>query len=99
MKNEFDLELYELVSELNETAGRVVSRIVENVDDAFARITSLLPRMNRKGDVDWNKMKICSELGLSLGQFVLSIPPVSWDTMPQKRSWTLIVLCLNTWAL
>jgi|LakMenE01Jun11ns_1017448.scaffolds.fasta_scaffold9724763_2 hypothetical protein len=61
MKNEFDLEPYELVSELNETAGRVVSRIVENVDDAFARITSLLPRMNRKGDVDWNKSVIDSE--------------------------------------
>lgn len=53
MKDEFDLEPYELVSKLNESAGRGVSRIVENVDDAFARITSLLPRMNRKGDVDW----------------------------------------------
>ena len=61
MKNEFDLEPYELVSELNESAGRVVSRIVESVDDAFARITSLLPRMNRKGDVDWNKSVIDSE--------------------------------------
>ena len=62
MKNELDLEQYELVSELNESAGRVVSRIIENVDDAFARITSPLPRMNRKGDVDWNKSAIGSEL-------------------------------------
>jgi len=61
MKNEFDLEPYELVSELNESAGRIVSKIVENVDDAFARITSLLPRMNRKGDVDWKKSVIDSE--------------------------------------
>lgn len=61
MKDEFDLEPYELVSELNESAGRVVSRIVENVDDAFARITSLLPRKNRKGDVDWKKSVIDSK--------------------------------------
>jgi hypothetical protein len=60
MKNEFDLEPHELVSELNESAGRIVSRIVENVDDAFAKATSLLPRMNRKGDVDWRKSVIDS---------------------------------------
>jgi hypothetical protein len=60
MENEFDLELFACVSELNESAGRIVSRIVDNVEEAFARMNSLLPRLNRKGDVDWSQSVIDS---------------------------------------